>query len=134
MSDIGNTGQGISVVTDALRTYSTISRGMSTDVALASGGQALTSQVELAGAFGPIGKGFLAAFHQAEAAHLQGAREVSIAHEAMAQQSEKSAAAYDSTDDRAAATTDLIRSAVSTVGAFRQVSGQVGPQAGQQEA
>lgn len=130
MSDIGNAGRGISVVTDALRTYSTISRGMATDVAAASGGRALASQVELAGAFGPIGKGFLAAFHKAEAAHLHGASRVSMAHEAMAQQSDTSAASYDATDEQAATATDVIGSAVSAVG----TAGRVTAEAGQPEA
>ncbi len=113
MSASGGTGQGISVVTDALRTYSGISRTMSAEVATAAGGRALTSQAELAGAFGPIGKGFLAAFHKAEAAHLQGASKVSIAHGAMATQSQTSAAAYDGTDADSAALTGAVRTAMS---------------------
>ena len=113
---MSGTEQGISVVTDALRTYSGISRGMATEVAAASGSRALTSQVELAGAFGPIGKGFLAAFHKAEAAHLQGAAKVAMAHDAMATRSEASAAAYDRTDEDSAALTGVVRSAIGLSG------------------
>lgn len=102
-------GRSISVFTDALRTYSTISDGMATEVLAASGSQALSSQVALAGAFGPIGKGFLTAFHKAEAAHLEGARRVSAAHSAMSQKSSGAAAAYDGTDEESAAASEGLR-------------------------
>lgn len=127
---MSGTGQGISVVTDALRTYSGISRGMAADVATASGARALTSQAELAGAFGPIGKSFLAAFHKAEAAHLQGATKVSMAHDAMASRSETSAAAYDGADEDSAALTGVVRSAIGLSGTVIDAAGRHSAQAG----
>lgn len=109
MSYHAGTDQNVSILTDALRTYSTISNGMATEVLAASGAGAMTSTAELAGALGPIGKGFLAAFHQAESAHLDSARKVSVAHAAMAQQSSGAAAAYDGADEDSAALTESLR-------------------------
>lgn len=101
-------GRSVSVFTEALRSYSTVSDGMATEVMAASGTQALSSQVTLASAFGPIGKGFLAAFHQAEASHIDGARRVSAAHSAMSQQSSGAAAAYENADESSAASSESL--------------------------